>query len=100
METDRHRLALLTVYSTLDSYSSSDSISRIFANKYQQLYNSVPYNTQEMIDNRNSIESRISSADYSGDCRVSGSEIIAARPITRLKPNKNDGGHGLSILII
>ena len=80
--------------STIDGQSSPDCISRIFTDKYKQLYNSVPYSTHEMIDIRNSIEKRISSGDYSEDCRVSSSEITAA--ITRLKPNKNDGGRGLS----
>ena len=47
-----------------------------------------------MIDIRNSLEKRISSAEYSEDCRVSSSDITAA--ITRLKSNKNDGGRGLS----
>jgi Reverse transcriptase (RNA-dependent DNA polymerase)/Endonuclease/Exonuclease/phosphatase family len=80
--------------STIDGHSSPDCISRIFADKYQQLYNSVPYSTQEMIDIRNLIEERISSADYSEDYRVTSSEVTTA--ITRLKPNKNDGGRGLS----
>ena len=86
METERHRLAPLTVSLAL-------TISCIFADKYQQLYNSVPYNTHEMIDIRNSVEKRISSADYSEDCIVLSSKITAA--IIRLKPNKNDGGRGL-----
>ena len=81
METERHRLILLTVS------LGPDSISRIFADKYQQLYN-------RMVDIRNSIEKRISSDDYFEDCRVSSSEITAA--ITRLKSYKNDGGRGLS----
>jgi Reverse transcriptase (RNA-dependent DNA polymerase) len=80
--------------STIDGQSSPDCISRIFAGKYQQLYNSVPCSTHEITDIRNSIETRISSADYSEDCKVSSGEITAA--ITRLKPNKNDGGRGLS----
>ena len=88
METKRHRLILLTVS------LGPDSIFRIFADKYQQLYNSVPCSPHEMIDIRNSIEKRISSDDYLEDFRVSSSEITAA--ITRLKPNKNDGGCGLS----
>jgi Reverse transcriptase (RNA-dependent DNA polymerase) len=80
--------------STIDGQSSPDWISHIFAEKYQQLYNSVPCGTHEMIDIHNSIEQRISSADYSEDCRVSSSEITTA--ITRLKSNKNDSGRGLS----
>ena len=79
--------------SNIDGQPSPDCISHIFMDKYQQLYNSVPYSTHEMIDVRNSTEKRISSADYSEDCRVSSSEITAA--ITRLKYNKNDGGRGL-----
>ena len=80
--------------STIDGQSSPDCISCIFADKYQQLYNIIPYNTQEIDDIRNVIEERISSADYTEDCNVTSSEVIAA--ITRLKPNKNDGGRGLS----
>ena len=45
--------------STIDGQSSPDCISRIFADKYQQLYNSVLCGTHEMTDSRNSIEKRI-----------------------------------------
>ena len=50
----------------------------------------MPYSTHEKIDISNSIEKRISLADYSKDCRVSSSELTAI--ITRLKPNKNNVG--------
>ena len=54
----------------------------------------MPYSTQEMNDIRNLIDERITSADYSEDYRVESSEVTTA--ITRLNPNKNDGGRGLS----
>jgi len=79
---------------TIDGQSSPDCISRMFADKYQQLYNSVPYSTQEMIDIRNLIDERIQSVDSSEERRVLSSEITAA--VTELKPNKNDGGRGIS----
>jgi len=47
-----------------------------------------------MIDIRNVIDKCISSVDCSEECRVLSSEITAAT--TELKPNKNDGGRGLS----
>jgi len=47
-----------------------------------------------MIDIRNLIDERISSVDCSEEFRVLSSEITAA--ITELKPNKDDGGRGLS----
>jgi len=79
---------------TIDGQSSPNCVSRMFADKYQQLYNSVPYSTQEMIDIRNLIDKRISSVDCSEECRVLSCKITAA--ITELKPNKNDGSRGLS----
>ena len=80
--------------STVNGQSSPDDIACIFADKYQELYNSVPYNINDMNDIRNELTKRISSYGYTEDCCISQDDVIAA--ICKLKPNKNDGGSGLN----
>lgn len=80
--------------STIDGQSSPDNIASIFADKYQDLYNSVPYNVKDMSDIRNELTKRISTVGFSEDYHVSQDDVSAA--IRGLKPNKNDGGRGLS----
>jgi hypothetical protein len=79
---------------TVDGQSSPDNIAHIFADKYQDLYNSVPYNARDMDDIRSLINERVATAGYTDDCLVSKDDVLYA--IHQLKPNKHDGGSGLS----
>lgn len=80
--------------STIDGQSCPNSISRMFADKYEKLYNSVAYDTLEMDAIRQVVDERVSLAGYTDDCMVTHADVTAA--ISLLKHNKNDGGRGLS----
>ena len=77
---------------SIDDCSDSNDIANIFSSKYMELYNSVPYDVDEM----KKIESRI--MDRIGDCSdddysISVRDVIDA--VARLKHSKSDGSEGL-----
>lgn len=78
----------------VDGHATAESISEFFAHKYQELYNSVPYDSQDLDIKRRIIEDRVASEGYTSDCTVTADEIISATK--RLKPNKQDGNASLS----
>ena len=79
---------------SINGCTDSTNISNMFADKFQQLYNCVSYDSREMGDIRSAIKNRIAADGYTVDYTVSANEVSSA--ITRLKFNKNDGGAGLS----
>ena len=80
--------------SCVDGYLSPQSISDHFANKYQDLYNCVSFDADDMNDISKMLENSISELGYSVDYVITASDVVAA--ICKLKRNKNDGGAGLS----
>jgi hypothetical protein len=79
---------------TLDGVSSSSDIAKLFASKFEDLYTSVPYDGDDMISIRNIINDDLWSISYNNDCVILPADVQAA--IDRLKPDKNDGGIGLT----
>ena len=79
---------------TVDGLSSSEQIATLFADKYQHLYNTVPYDVDEMNDIRLELETMVGSEYCDEHFIVREDEI--ANAISDLKFNKNDGNTGLS----
>jgi len=80
--------------SCVDGYLSPQSISDHFANKYQDLYNCVSYDVDDMYNLSKVIVNSISELGYSTDCVITATDVVDA--ICKLKYNKNDGCAGLS----
>jgi hypothetical protein len=79
---------------TVDGQTDDDSIAKLFATKYRELYTSVPYDKQDMQCLENDLQSVIANATFNEDCVFSVHQIKEA--VTRLKAGKNDGSSGLS----
>jgi hypothetical protein len=78
----------------VDDNCNPQSISQLFADKYQDLYNNVSYNVEELKGIQLSIVEKIAQTGYCADYIIRPDEVIEA--LCRLKANKNDGGEGLS----
>jgi len=78
----------------VDSYSTLADIANLFAEKYQELYTSVAYKTEDMESLKNRIGNMVFSAGFNDDCKVRYEEVVFA--ICKLKAGKNDGDIGLS----
>jgi hypothetical protein len=77
----------------IDHAQTEDDISKVFANKYQELYNSVPYNIEEMNIMKETLNQSVASKCCSGLCdtshAVTTQDVIDA--VKKLKPYKVDG---------
>jgi hypothetical protein len=80
--------------SIVDGLSSPDEIADVFASKYQPLYNSVPYNVNDMNTIREELDNGIAQSGFTSDFIVNYREVSKA--VSCLEHNKNDGGSGLS----
>ena len=80
--------------SAVDDSCNPQSISQLFADKYQDVYNSVSYNVEELEGIQRSVLEKVAEAGYSSDFIVRAGEVIDA--VSRLKANSDDGGEGLS----
>ena len=76
----------------IDSQSDDSEICNIFKNKYENLYNCVPYNKQELDEIKKEIDDEL---DPQMDCdfMIHFNEVKEA--IGGLKPGKSDGEEGL-----
>ncbi len=82
----------VNVTNVVDNSHGEENIVDVFAQKYKELYNSVPYNVEEMTSLRANINNMI--RDH-GDCEQHGiqvSDVIDNVP--RMKPDKHDGYKG------
>ena len=77
--------------SHVDGVTGDDEISHMFSNKYQNLYNSVPYDKSEM----NSIKCEIAKR-LSEECVYKISVADVVKSVNRLKLGKSDGEEGLN----
>jgi len=82
------------VSSVVDGVCTPNGIADLFASNYQHLYTSVPYNVNEMIRVRSSIDDSLSYSGFSVQSTISCNEVLVAR--NKLKAAKNDGNIGLS----
>lgn len=76
----------------VDNISDDKEIAEIFSNKYETLYNSVPYDHQDMEAIAVEIENRIRS---SNDCHLYISSNDVADAVKCLKSGKSDGYEGV-----
>jgi len=76
----------------VDGVGNSSDIANLFADRYKDLYSSVPYDH----DNMASLKVEITSAveEYNEECVVSFNDVVEA--VNSLKHGKNDGFTGLS----
>lgn len=77
---------------SVDGLTSANEIASFFADKYQDLYTSVPYNASDM----STIGSEIDSSLSASECTVSVSFAEVYDAVHKLKPGKSDGLVGLS----
>jgi len=78
---------------TRDTRHEISNFARIFADKYQDLYNSVPYDIKTICDIRDELAKRISLNGYNEDYCIFEDDVTTAT--RKLKLNKYDGGRGL-----
>ena len=76
----------------VDGVTDSNAIADMFADKYDDLYTSVPYDNTEM----DVIDKHINSGvvEFNHDCVINFSDVEDA--VRGLKPAKHDGYAGLS----
>jgi hypothetical protein len=79
---------------TVDGQSSVSCIADLFANKYRDLYTSIPHDESDMRQVMSELQAQLSISPLAGDCLFSFTEIKEA--ISKLKRNKKDGSVGLS----
>ena len=77
---------------SMDNATNDDDICDVFAKKYQDLYNSVPYNEQEMTDIKHKIQQQLQN-ESNVNYFISVSEVI--KSVSCLKKGKSDGSEGL-----
>ena len=82
------------ISSTIDGASDSQSISKIFVNKYRELYTCVCHSVDDLRSIRDEINDKICQEASSDDLFFNGLGIRAAA--RRLKPHKNDVCAGLA----
>lgn len=82
-----------SVPSQVDGKSTDSDIASVFAENYEQVYNSVSYDSQEMHNLQSTIESKIHSECCKGTCgcnhSVSTERVVEA--VKLLKRGKSDG---------
>ena len=78
----------------IDDCFRSESISDLFANKYKDLYASVPFNIEEMADIKHSIRRNIQNSTYDHSCVVACTKVLEATG--QINAGKDDGNRGLT----
>ena len=81
------------VSSLVDDCLTPESIAAHFADKYQDLYTSVTYDEKDMRDIVRDLSKLVSQSGYDKNCVITCNEV--AQAISKLKPNKSEGHHGL-----
>ena len=76
----------------MEGVGNSSDIANLFADKYEELYSSVPYDHADMASLKVEIMSAVE--EYNEECVVSFNDVVEA--VNRLKLGKNDGFTGLS----
>ena len=76
----------------MDGVGNSSDIANLFADKYEELYSSVPYDHDDMASLKVEITSAVE--EYNEECVVSFNDVVEA--VNSLKHGKSDGFTGLS----
>ena len=81
--------------STVDNVQGTENISNLFAEKYNDLYNSVSYNSEDMSSILSDLESQITTKCNVRSCSFKHCVDVSMvqEAIKELKPNKHDGNH-------
>jgi len=79
---------------TVDGVSDDNGIAQLFASKYKDLYNSVPYNKSEMMKLIELIDANVINNGYTQDCVITAHDVKLA--ISKLKAHKSDGNFELN----
>ena len=77
----------------IDGVRGDENIAELFANKYQDIYNSHHVNDSELRELRSVIESRLQTEDSISISYIKLDEVTDA--IKQLNANKSDGNYGL-----
>ena len=80
------------MFSTVDGNDDSESIANMSSDKYSMLYNSVPYNREEMRRIESEVLSRVERCSDHSYC-ITVQDVMNA--VTHLKLCKSDGSEGL-----
>jgi hypothetical protein len=78
----------------VDGQTESSSIAKVFADKFRDLYTSVPYDVNEMRRIQDDVKHLLAKEPSHYDCIFHTSDIKYA--VSRLKTHKNDGCTGLT----
>ena len=79
---------------TVDGQSEAISIAKLFADKYRDLYTSVPYDVSEMQIIQNDVNNLLKNVSSCADCIFNLCDVKSA--VSHLKAHKNDGSTGLT----
>jgi len=75
--------------SIVDGNTDAQSIAKLFATKYEDLYTSVPYNKADFKDIVDVVNNQLLQSGFNTDCVINTSDVKSA--VKRLKVHKNDG---------
>ena len=78
----------------VDGQTDVSNIARLFADKYRELYTSLPFDKDEMQCIVDDVNNAAANDSLSADCIFNIHDVKSA--VARLKPHKSDGGSGLS----
>lgn len=79
--------------SCIDDCMSDDGICNLFASKYGNIYNSVPYDTVEMSELKNDINQMLYNDEFCTEYVINTNDVIKA--VKNVKHGKDDGTEGL-----
>jgi hypothetical protein len=78
----------------VDGRTEAFDIAKLFADKYRDLYSSVPYDVNDMQSIQSEVNILLKTISSHADCTINLHDLISA--VSRLKAHKNDGGTGLT----
>jgi hypothetical protein len=88
-EIKRIRSKKENVSRSVDGLSEADSIAKLFAAKYRELYTSVPYNEIEMQEIIGGVQAQLANTTFSQDCIFNFNDVKTA--VSKLKAHKSEG---------
>ena len=94
MEIKRIRSKKSCMSRVIDGNTDAQSIAKLFAAKYRDLYTSVPYNNVELKGMIEDVDQQLLQSGFVTGCIINVSDVKSA--VQRLKAHKNDGDYCLS----
>ena len=91
----KYRSRKSTLPGTVDGVTGRAEVADLFANKFEQLYNSVPYSDEDMMTVRHEINNAVLNGCLNSGCDDCVNHIISTKDVSdainQLKCGKNDG---------